>query len=300
MELRVLEYFLAVAREESITAAAEVLHLSQPTLSRQLKDLENELGKPLFTRGNRKITLTEEGRLLRKRAGEIIELARKTENEITQNDANISGDVWLGCGDMEAARYIMGALSALRQDYPNIRIHLSSGNMDDILEQLEKGLISFGVFINESSSMSEIEKYESILLPYSCRSGLIMRKDSPLAVYDEITFDKLETIPIIRPRNEGLRRVLGDWADSPNIVATYDLIYNALLLVEAGFGYALGTEGFITHWEKQFEDYPLCFRPFPGEGRVENYIAWKKQPYFSKAAQKFLEKLKEMVYPVNS
>jgi DNA-binding transcriptional LysR family regulator len=282
-----------VAREGSITAAAEALHLSQPTLSRQLKDLEAVLGKPLFIRGNRKITLTEEGRLLKKRAREIIELTRKTESEIAQNEANISGDVWIGCGDFEGARYIMRAISALREDYPHIRIHLTSGNMDDILEQLEKGLISFGVFINESNSMAEIEKYETILLPFSRKSGVIMRKESPLAVYDEIPYDLLNEIPIILPRNEGLRRLLGDWADSPNIVASYDLFYNAMLLVEAGLGYALYTEGFFTHWE--WDDFPLCFRPFPGEGRVESFVAWKKQPYFSKAELKFLEKLKETV-----
>ena len=147
MEIRVLQYFLAVAREETISGAAESLHLSQPTLSRQLKDLEEELGKQLMIRGSRQITLTEEGMLLRKRAQEIIDLVQKTESEITFSSESVTGDVFIGAGETDSLRTVVGAAQGLRQDYPNIRFHIVSGDAADVLEQLDKGLIDFGVLL---------------------------------------------------------------------------------------------------------------------------------------------------------
>ena len=170
MELRVLRYFLAVAREESITAAANQLHVTQPTLSRQLMDLEKELGSPLFIRGNRKITLTEEGLFLRTRAQEIIDLADKT-------DGMISGEVHIGAGETQAIRLIAKAAHRLRDEQPMIHYRLFSGNADDVMEKLDKGLLDFGIVIEPV----DISKYDSLKLPYHDLWGVLMRRDAPLA-----------------------------------------------------------------------------------------------------------------------
>ena len=160
MEIRVLKYFLAVAREESISRAADVLHVSQPTLSRQLMDMENELGTVLFTRGNRKITLTEEGMFLRKRAQEIIELVDKTESEFHGSDEIISGDVFIGGGETDAMRIIAKVIQKLHTVYPHIHYHLYSGNAEDVMERLDRGLLDFGIVIEPT----DIKKYEFLRL----------------------------------------------------------------------------------------------------------------------------------------
>ena len=147
MDIRVLQYFLAVAREGSITSAAEQLHMTQPPLSRQLKDLEDELGVQLFIRGNRKITLTEEGRMLRQRAEEIVTLMEKTKSEIGEIPGSISGELYLGCGESRAISLIARAAKRLHKRYPKIRINIYSGNAEDITEKLDKGILDFGVFI---------------------------------------------------------------------------------------------------------------------------------------------------------
>jgi DNA-binding transcriptional LysR family regulator len=192
MEIRVLQYFLAVAREESITKAAESLHITQPSLSRQLKELELELGTKLLVRGSKKTTLTDDGMLLRKRAQEIMDLTQKTELELRQSNKNMGGDIWIGGGEFEGMRYIARTIHSLRQEYPNIRVHLISANAIDIFERLEKGLIDFGVGVNNIDQ----NKYESMWLPAIHTNGLLMRKGSPLAARTSITPDDLFGIPI--------------------------------------------------------------------------------------------------------
>jgi DNA-binding transcriptional LysR family regulator len=287
MEFRVLQYFLAVAKEESITKAAESLHLSQPTLSRQLKDLEDDLGKTLLIRGSKKTTLTEEGMLLQKRAQEIVDLSRKAEAELRQTDDIIGGDVWIGGAETEGMRLIAKTAYSLKEDYPNIRLNLISGNAGDIIERLEKGLIDFGVAIGDVDP----GKYESIRLPTTHVSGLLMRKDSPLASRFAIKPDDLLKIPIISPRNEGMRRRYAKWLgkdfESLNIVATFNLIYNAAFLVEEGVGYALCIDRLIA----PAAESPLCFVPYDPPMEIGIDMAWKKQQVFSKASQKFLERL---------
>ena len=240
MEFRVLQYFLTVAREESISRAAEALHLSQPTLSRQLKDLEDELGKTLMIRGNRKITLTEEGMLLKKRAQEIIDLAMKTEAEINQSDVNIAGDVWVGAGEFETMRLVAKTICSLREDYPYITVHILSGNLEDILERLEKGLIDYAV----GTGSIDPGRYSNISLPSVHVRGLLMRKDSLLASKATIKPDDMLGIPVIAARNVRGRQVLSEWMGKEfneviNVVATFNLIYNAALMVEEGLGYAI-------------------------------------------------------------
>ena len=198
MELRVLRYFLAVAREESISDAAEFLHITQPTLSRQLMDLEEELGKQLLIRGkrNRKIMLTEDGMRLRKRAEEIVALADKTEAEFLAADDAVSGDVYIGCGESDAMHIIAKTAVKLRQDYPDIHFHLYSGNAEEVSERMEKGLLDFGIFITSSN----IDKYDYLKLPAYDTWGLIMRKSDPLAAKNFITAQDLEELPLIMSR----------------------------------------------------------------------------------------------------
>lgn len=175
MELRVLRYFLAVAREETISGAAEYLHVTQPTLSRQMMELEEELGKKLFIRGNRKISLTEEGMFLRKRAQEIVALVDRTESEFSVSDENISGDVSIGGGETDAMRLVARTATRLQARYPHISYHLFSGNADDVAERLDRGLVDFGIFIGAV----ELSKYDFLQLPVRDTWGVLMRKDSP-------------------------------------------------------------------------------------------------------------------------
>ena len=178
MEIRVLRYFLAVAREENISRAAEFLHVTQPTLSRQLMDMEEELGAELFIRGKRRITLTEEGMLLRKRASEIIALVDKTEAEFNTSGEIISGDIYIGGGETEAMHIIAKVAKRLQKHDYHVRCHLYSGNADDVTERLDKGLLDFGVLIEPAN----VKKYDFLRLPGVDIWGLLMRKDSPLAV----------------------------------------------------------------------------------------------------------------------
>lgn len=178
MELRVLQYFLAVAREQSISAAAQSLHLSQPTLSTQLKAMEEELGKQLFirgTKGSRKIVLTEEGMILRKRAEEILSLVRRTEDEITRLDDTIVGDVYIGAGETDTVRFFARAAKKIQKKYPDIHFHISSGNAEYVLEYLDKGLIAFGLLFGSVDS----QKYEFIPISIKDTWGVLMRQDSP-------------------------------------------------------------------------------------------------------------------------
>ena len=209
MELRVLRYFLAVAREESICRAAEYLHLSQPTLSRQLSDMEKELGKTLFIRGSRRITLTEEGSLLRKRASEILDLVEKTASELTSPGDSISGDIYIGAGETEALRFLTQRARQLQEQHPRICFHISSGDTADVTEQLDKGLIDFGLLFDPINH----SKYSALQLPVCDTWGILMREDSPLAQKDAVTSGDLLDQPLVIPRRgrhlqPGLQRLL--------------------------------------------------------------------------------------------
>ena len=289
MEIRVLRYFLAVAQEQSISGAAEVLHLSQPTLSRQLMDMEQDFGKQLFIRGNRRITLTEDGMLLRRRAEEIIDLVDKTESEITAEDDTVSGDIYIGAGETEVMRLIAKIAKELQTDYPDIRFHLFSGNAGDVTERLDKGLIDFGLLIEPKDT----SKYECLRLPDIDTWGVLMRKDSPLAENETVTAKDLWSLPLILSaqamKDRATERLLNRKNDRLNIAATYNLIYNASLLVEEGLGYALCLDKLI----KITDDGVLCFRSLEPLATVQLDIVWKKNQVFSKAADLFLKRLYE-------
>lgn len=289
MEFRVLRYFLAVAKEESITAAAEYLHISQPTLSRQLMDLEEELEKTLFIRSNRKITLTEDGILLRKRASEIMSLMHKTEEELKHSNKTISGDVYIGCGETEAMRIIASISKKLHNLYPNIRYHIFSGNAEEVTERLDKGLIDFGVVIEPT----DIRKYNYEEIPYADTWGVLMRKDSPLAVKEYISPDELVSIPLIMSQQALESNELSLWIgkdyESLDIVATYNLLFNASLLVEEGLGYALCLDKLINITDNN----KLCFIPLKPNLQSKLNIIWKNNQILSSASNMFLMKVKE-------
>ena len=279
MELRLLKYFLAIVREENITAAAESLHITQPTLSKQLMELEDEIGKKLFIRGKRKITLTEDGILFRKRAGEIVNLVDKTEAELKKSDdESISGDIYIGAGETDGIRIIAKVSSKLQKQYPNIHYHLFSGDSDDVLEKLDKGLIDFGILIEPS----DIKKYGYIKLPTYDTWGLLMRKD-------------LFNIPLICSRqsidNNDFFVWFGKDFEKLNIVLTYNLLYNASLYVEEGFGYALAFDNLIN----LTADSNLCFKPIIPNIQANLVVIWKKYQVFSKATQRFLDELQKEV-----
>lgn len=285
MEIRVLEYFLAVAREQSISGAAESLHLSQPTLSRQLKDLEDSLGKQLFTRGSRRITLTEEGMLLRKRAQEIVDLVKKTENEINCSQETISGDVYIGTGETDAVRLIARTARDLQTDYPGIRFRISSGDAADVVERLDKGLLDFGVLLDPV----DIAKYNYLRFPVKDVWGVLMRKDSPLAVKDSIHPQDLWDKPLIFSRQNELTAWLKRPPSALNAAATYNLVYNASLMVDEGLGYALCLDKIINTTGCS----NLCFRPLKPKLEIGINLVWKKYQIFSRASEVFLKAFEE-------
>lgn len=287
MEIRVLEYFLAVAREQSISGAAESLHLSQPTLSRQLKDLEDTLGKQLFTRGNRRITLTEEGMLLRKRAEEIIDLVKKTEDEITCSEETVSGDIYIGTGETDAVRLIARTAQDLRIDYPGIRYRISSGDAADVVERLDKGLLDFGVLLDPV----DISKYDYLRLPVKDVWGVLMRKDSPLAAKDSIRPQDLWDKPLIFSRQNELTAWLKRPPLALNVAATYNLVYNASLMVEEGLGYAFCLDKIINTTGNS----NLCFRPLTPKLEIGINLVWKKYQIFSRAAEVFWSAFEEVL-----
>ncbi|HJA92597.1 MAG TPA: LysR family transcriptional regulator [Candidatus Eisenbergiella merdipullorum] len=293
MEIRVLRYFLAVAREGNITAAANYLHLTQPTLSRQLRDLEAELGQQLLIRKSHRVTLTPEGIFLRKRAEEIIAMVDKTEAEFFSMENTITGDIYIGGGETQAIRQVADVLKELRDSYPGIHYHLHSGNAQDVTDRLDKGLLDFGLLIQPA----DITKYDYLNLPARDVWGVIMRKDSPLAAKTEIEKGDLMNVPLlcsrqaITPQREGNR--FYDWFgkdyEKLDIVATYNLMYNAAIMVEAGIGYAIT----IDKLANTSKDSALCFRPLRPRLESGLNIIWKKYQVFSPAAELFLKRLRE-------
>lgn len=286
MELRVLQYFLAVAREQNISAAADSLHLTQPTLSRQLKELEEELGKQLMVRGNRKITLTDEGMLLRKRAEEILDLVGRTKKEIMYSDETVTGNIYIGTGETDGMRQIAKIANQLQSTYPNIYFHIVSGDALDVCERLGKGLLDFGILLGDIDKI----KYNYIELPMKDAWGILMQKSSPLAEKDTVSPQDLWDKPLILSRQienkSGIYRWLRKDPMELHTVATYNLIYNASLMVDEGMGYAFSLDKLINTTGSN-----LCFRPLKPHLELGMYLVWKKYQVFSKAADLFLKAL---------
>ena len=292
MEFRILRYFLAVAREGSITKAAASLHVTQPTLSRQIKDLEEEIGQQLLIRGSHDVSLTAEGMILRKRAEEIIDMVAKTKAEFNSDQNNVTGEVYIGGGETQGMRLIAGVIKELRKKYPEIRYHFYSGNAENISERLDKGLLDFGIFIQPS----DLSKYDSVTLPVKDTWGVIMPENCELAQKQFVTRQDLIGKPLIcsqqairkmMPDNQ-FRDWFGDDFDKMNIIATYNLVFNAALLAEQGIGYVVTLDKLVDTMKND-----VCFRPLSPVLQSGLNIVWKKNQVFSPAAKTFLEALQE-------
>lgn len=296
MEIRVLKYFLTVAKIGNITKAANSMHLTQPTLSRQLADLEKELGQQLFTRGSKSVSLTPEGMILRKRAEEIIELVEKTEGEFSSIKDTVSGDIFIGSGETRSIKLIADVMKTLKKDYPKIKFHIVSGDSEDLSESLDKGLLDFCVFIEPFN----FEKYDSLDLGVKDTWGILLRNDDPLAKKKNIKVEDLINLPLLVSRQVIKKTVenniflnwFGKDFEKLNIVGTYNLLYNAAIMTEDKIGYALGLDRLIA----DTIDSPLTFRPLNPKLEVGVAVAWKKNQVFSKPAKLFLDALTNKFY----
>ena len=290
MEIRVLEYFLAVAREQSFSKAAQTLHLTQPTLSRQLKELEDELGKQLFIRSSKKISLTDDGMILRKRAEEIIDLVHKTENEMTNDSEQISGDIYIGAGETEGVRLLAKAYKNILESNPDVHLHISSGDSLDVLCDLDKGLVDFGLILGETDTI----KYDYIELPCVDTWGVLMRRDSELADKEFITAQDLKDKPLIMSRQAKNKKQMNSWfnndMDKLNIIATNNLVFNASLMADEKIGYVLTLDKLINT-----ADSKLKFIPLKPNLTIGMKLIWKKYKIQSKASELFLSELRKII-----
>ena len=289
MELRTLQYFLAVTKEKNITRAAESLHISQPYLSKQLMDLENEFGKKLLIRGKRKITLTEDGIILRKRAEEILSLVEKTEYDLNSNNPQISGEITIGGNPTMT---VLNTASRLRSQYSDVYFQFYSSDAIDVLERLEHGSLDFAVFLEPI----DISEYDYISLPESSRWGLLIPSDCELAENDYIEKKDLLKIPLIFHRRTGLQQLISHWADTGienfNIAATYNVVNGSpTKFIKSGLGFYLTIEDLLPAVLEQ----DVCFRPLNPPLEIHYALIWKRSALQSKAAEIFLRELKQLL-----
>lgn len=288
MEIRVLRYFLTVVREEGINRAAEVLHITQPTLSRQLSQLEEEVGVKLFHRGARKITLTNEGILLRRRAEEILSLVDRTERELLEQEELVDGRIVIGCGELAAVQVLPEIIEAFHEKYPLVTYDIFTGNADLVKEQMEKGLIDIGVLLEPIN----IEKFDFIRLAGKERWVVLMRPDAPLADKEAVSARDLENLPIILPRRTNVQNELTNWLgdsfQTMQVLFTSNLSTNSAIMVQKGLAYSIVIEGSVPFWDKE----KIAYRPLCPELTANSVLAWKKQQPFSLAANKFIEHIK--------
>lgn len=288
IETRLFRYFLAVAREENITKAAETLYLTQSTLSKQMMDLEQQLGKQLFIRGKRKITLTEEGVFLRNRAQEIISLIENTESALQTDSEHLRGDITIGCGETIVMDYIADLYATFHTQYPEVKFHTHSGDADTVLERLDKGLVDMGLLLGPIRQ----EKYDYFNIHRKDVFGLLMPTNCTLAEQEFVNIDQLKSLPLIMAEQTFSGHQDLDWFGTDesvlNVVATYNLIHNATYLVERNVGYALCLDQLVNT-----EGRNLVFRPITPELSVDLYIVTKKYQAFSPAVKAFLELIKQ-------
>ena len=288
MELRVLRYFLAIAREENMTRAAENLRISQPSLSKEIKKLEDELGHSLFVRTNKSMPLTDEGMLLRKRAEDIIAMVDKTTEEFSQLDSIMCGEIYIGCAESIQIKYLARSIKSFKEQYPNFVFHIFSGDTEPVAERLDRGLIDLAVIVEPPN----LSKYNYLTIPESDKWGLVMLRDSPLAEKEYVTFDDLYGLPLFCSEQSirvDFPRWCGDNMDKLNFAGTVNLAYNGSVFVREGLGYLLTFEHLID----TSEESGLCFRPIRPTLETNMYIIWKKYQIFSPIAELFLKRLKE-------
>ena len=284
MEIRVLRYFLTVVREESITRASEVLHITQPTLSRQLSQLEEEVGVRLFERGSRRITLTNEGMLLRRRAEEILQLVDKTEQELIEQEEQVEGKISIGCGELSSVRLLPELFRTFRERHPRVCFDLVTATADMVKEQMDRGLLDMGLLLEPV----DMEKYDFIRLDMKENWVVQMRPDDPLAQKRAVTAQDLSALPLILPRRMGVQNELanwfGDYFEKLNVVFSSNLCTNAAVMVSSGLAYALVVEGAMPFWDKS----KIAYRPLEPSLTATSMLAWKRGQPFGPAATKFI------------
>lgn len=288
MELRVLRYFLALAREGSISKAAQTLYITQPTLSRQLSELEEELGAQLFVRGRKRAELTEEGQILRRRAEELLELEEKTEREIRGAGEGVSGVISVGAAEAAAAELLPAAIGSFRKKYPAVSFELYSDIADHIKERLDRGLVDVGLLVEPGN----LEKYDYLRLNVEDRCGILMSSSSPLAEKEFVTVRDLLGLPVLANKRAEVqafyRNALGELYDKLTVVATYNLVNNAALFAMQGEGHVFTLEGTVKLLRKD----GLCFRPFSPEIRQPSFLVWKKYRTANRAVSLFLDEVR--------
>lgn len=288
MEIRVLRYFLTVVREESITKAAEVLHITQPTLSRQLAQMEETLGVQLFIRGTRKIALTNEGMLMRRRAEEILELVDKTERELVEQEEQIEGVVAIGCGDLKAVQILPGLIRRFHEKYPKVTFDLYTATADHVKDRMDRGLTDIGLLLEPIN----MDKYDFIRLEEKEKWVVAMHPDESLAKKDVVTAEDLEKLPLILPHRLNVRSELANWFgdsyEKLNILFKSNLPSNSSIMVYNRLAYALIVSGSVELWDKE----KITCRPLYPELTATSALAWKRHQPFGRAAEKFIEYLK--------
>lgn len=286
MELRVLNYFLTVAREENITKAAQLLHVTQPTLSRQLMQLEQELGVQLFHRGRHNVTLTEDGLLLKRRAQELVTLSEKTKLELQHKEEIPSGEIAIGCGETKSMSILSRGMYTFRASYPGVQFNIHSATADDIKERIGKGLWDLGLL----TEPVDIAKYEFIRMPVKDRWGVLVRREAPLAKKATVTPDDLKKFPLITAGRELVKNELASWFGSAfeqmEVAATYNLIVNAANMVEQGMGVAV-----CLNLGVFFEN--LCFVPLMPRMETGTVLVWKKNQTLTAANTKFIQHMQQ-------
>lgn len=288
MEIRVLRYFLTVVREESITKAADVLHITQPTLSRQLSQMEDDIGVKLFHRGTRKITLTNEGLLLRRRAEEILQLVDNTEKELVEQEEQIEGKITIGCGELASVQILSELIADFSKKYPGVTYDIFTATADVVKEQMDKGLIDIGLLLEPI----DIEKYEFIRLDMKENWVVLMRADDELAKKESVSAKDLSELPVILPRRLNVQSELaswfGDYYSGLHVLFTSNLSTNGAVMVKKGLAYSVVIEGAVPFWDHT----KITCRPLAPKLTATCVLAWKRQQPFSLAAAKFIDHAK--------
>lgn len=292
MEIRVLKYFLAVAREGNITRAVEILHITQPTLSRQLMQLEDELGTALFIRGKRKVLLTETGMLLKRRAEEIIDLSEKTELEIGNQTHEVTGEIVLACGITEATKTMGKYMKEFKSLYPQVTFRIRNGNSDVIAESIENGLVDIG-FVLEPMNL---EKFDFLRLNQPEIWGILIKKDSSLAQKDYVEVSDLKNLPLINTSRLETQNQFKEWIGEEqyqqlHFVAVSELTTTASILVSNDIGSAIVIQGSYHY----VADDDLCFRPLFPQLTTKSLIIWKKYQSMSFTVSKFIDFLNKKI-----
>ena len=287
MEIRTLRYFLAVAREENMTRAAESLHVTQPTLSKQIKSLEDELGKKLFTRHSYSIRLTDEGVLLRNRAEALVGMADKTLQEFISLDDITGGELYLGLAESRQIRYLAKIIRDFKKDYPDLRYHITSGDTEQIADRLDKGLLDFLVL----AELPDSNKYESIEFPESDVWGLIFPKSDPLSKKKTIGADDLKGLPLFcseQAWKDEIRKWAGSAFSDMRLEGGFRLSYNGAVFAEEGLGYLLTFDGLID----TSKESGLTFRPLSPKLETKLYLTWNRYQPLTPIAERFLKRAK--------